>query len=418
MTKKLFAVFSLILLISTLTNAQFMDTTRSGGLARLMGMGNNPYIIDPYFITTNPAWASNYGDFLWGDLGATTNNQAFQNTGTGEFAAFNFKVVDKLVLGGILSRSDFANPLSISSLQAINSLVGDAQFQAALPAGSLTPIALNNNIEAFGAFDVGMLSIGLGVSYAHSTNQSNPATGGSTESTASQIGFNAGVVTNTTLLKLDASAAVLLPSVTATVPNVPDTKASQTYIQAQARLFYKMSTKFRLIPSASFLTSSGTMDVNNKSYDLPSQTLLIVGLGLGWEMDGLLIAGGPSFAYNSTTTKGTNGVTDLTNSTTYFPIWNLGAEFNFTDWFIGRIGYWATSQSVTNQTIAADPTKFNETVATAYNAGTVTVGVGFRIGSLSIDGTVNVDVLRQGLANLGNSGAGPTFGWLSMGYGF
>jgi hypothetical protein len=416
MTKKLFAVFSLILFVATVTNGQFKEIPKSGGLARLMSMGNNPYVIDPYFITTNPAWASNYGDFLWGDLGTTAT--PFGNNGTSEFAAFNFNVVENLVLGGILSRSDFANPLSISSLQAINSLVGNAQFQAALPAGSLTPIALNNNIEAFGAFDVGMLSIGLGVSYAHSTNQSNPATGGSTESTASQIGFNAGVVTNTTLLKLDASAAVLLPSVTATVPNVPDTKASQTYIQAQARLFYKMSTKFRLIPSASFLTSSGTMDVNNKSYDLPSQTLLIVGLGLGWEMDGLLIAGGPSFAYNSTTTKGTNGVTDLTNSTTYFPIWNLGAEFNFTDWFIGRIGYWATSQSVTNQTIAADPTKFNETVATAYNPGTVTVGVGFRIGSLSIDGTVNVDVLRQGLANLGNSGAGPTFGWLSMGYGF
>ena len=416
MTKKLFAVFSLILFVATVTNGQFKEIPKSGGLARLMSMGNNPYVIDPYFITTNPAWASNYGDFLWGDLGTTAT--PFGNNGTSEFAAFNFNVVENLVLGVILSRSDFANPLSISSLQAINSLVGNAQFQAALPAGSLTPIALNNNIEAFGAFDVGMLSIGLGVSYAHSTNQSNPATGGSTESTASQIGFNAGVVTNTTLLKLDASAAVLLPSVTATVPNVPDTKASQTYIQAQARLFYKMSTKFRLIPSASFLTSSGTMDVNNKSYDLPSQTLLIVGLGLGWEMDGLLIAGGPSFAYNSTTTKGTNGVTDLTNSTTYFPIWNLGAEFNFTDWFIGRIGYWATSQSVTNQTIAADPTKFNETVATAYNAGTVTVGVGFRIGSLSIDGTVNVDVLRQGLANLGNAGAGPTFGWLSMGYGF
>jgi hypothetical protein len=413
MIKKLFAAFSLILFVATVTNAQFIETPRSGGLARLMGMGNNPYVIDPYFITVNPAWASSYSDFIWGDLGTTAT--PFGNNGNSEFAAFNFKVVDNLVIGGILSRSDFANVLSISSLQAINSLIGQAQI--ALPPGALTPVALNNNIEALGAYDLGMFSIGLGVSYAHSTNQNNPPTGGSTETTASQIGFNAGIVTHTTLLKLDASAAILLPSATATVPNVPDTKASQTYIQAQARLFYKMSAKFRLIPSASFLTSSGTLDVNGKSNDLPSQMFFVVGLGLGWEMDGLLIAGGPAFAYQSQTTKGTGGASDITNSTTYFPVWNLGAEFNFTDWFIGRIGYWATTQSVTNQTHAT-LTTINETVQTAYNPGTATVGVGFRVGGLSIDATVNVDVLREGLANLGNSGAGPTFGWLSVGYGF
>lgn len=414
MTKKLFSIFCLIIFISAVSYGQFKEIPKSGGLARLMGMGNNPYVIDPYFITVNPAWASNYSDFIWGDLGSTAT--AFGNNGNNEFAAFNFQVVDRLVLGGILSRSDFANQLSISSLQAVNALINQAN--QGLPAGALAPVALNNNIEILGAFDLGMFSLGLGVSYAHSTNEINPATGPSTETTASQIGFNAGIVTHTNLIKLDASAAILLPSVTATVPNLPDTKASQTLIQAQARLFYKMSSKFRLIPSATFATGSGTFDINNKSNDLPSQTLFVIGVGLGWEMDGLLIAGGPAFAYQAQTTKGINNAADITNSTTFFPIWNLGAEFNFTDWFIGRIGYWATSQSITNQALTADPTKVNETVNTAYNAGTATVGVGFRIGGLSIDGTVNVDVLRQGLANIGNANAGPTFGWLSLGYGF
>ena len=57
----------------------------------------------------------------------------------------------------------------------------------------------------------------------------------------------------------------------------------------------------------------------------------------------------------------------------------------------------------------------SETVNTFFTpAPGATVGVGFRLGSFSLDATVNEDVLRQGLANIG--GNGPTLAYLSASY--
>jgi len=44
----------------------------------------------------------------------------------------------------------------------------------------------------------------------------------------------------------------------------------------------------------------------------------------------------------------------------------------------------------------------------------ITVGVGFRLGDFSLDATVNEDVLRQGLNNIG--GGGSTFSYLTASY--
>ncbi|HEX9739958.1 MAG TPA: hypothetical protein VGA29_04215 [Ignavibacteriaceae bacterium] len=46
-----------------------------------------------------------------------------------------------------------------------------------------------------------------------------------------------------------------------------------------------------------------------------------------------------------------------------------------------------------------------------------TVGVGFMLGNFTLDATVNEDVLRQGLNNLGGNGPGAnTFAYLSLSY--
>lgn len=423
MIKKLFTLFTLILILTSISISQTTDTLqsmkvkkdeieRSGGFARVQSMGINPYIIDPYYMTVNPAWATDYYDFLWGDLGRTATN--FGNDGSGEFAGFNFKVTDDLVLGAMLTRNDFGNQYSIGSLNNANSLV----TQINNIVGGSPVVSLNNNVEILGAFKAGKLSVGLGVSYAGSTNQNNPATGGSTEGSASQLGFNVGVVTHTNLLKLDGSVSLILPSASYTAPNVDETKVSQTIIQAQARLFYKLSSKFSLVPSVTFSTSSGTADAGGHSSDLPSTMLLGIGLGLSYQVGDVLVVGGPMFLYNSTTNKGTNGASDLTNSNTMFPVWNVGVEWNIAEWMVGRFGYIAVTSKSTSQTLAVDPKKVNETVQTSYLADQAIVGVGFKIGRLSLDGTMNLDVLRQGLANFGNAAAGPTFAYLSLSFAF
>ncbi len=426
MLRRITVFLGLFFLISS-TFAQLKDVERTGGYARLMALGSNPYLQDPTLITMNPAYASVYYDFIWGDLGATKT--AFGNDGTGQFAGFNFKVSDQFVIGGILSRADF-NGFSISSTRPCSSLV--SQLNGAVTAANA--VAPGNNLEVVGALNLGKLNIGLGVSYASTSSEYTPGTGGgSTETSASQIGFNVGVLTNTSLVKLDAGVSVVLPSASFTPGTGSETSFSQTIIQAQARLFYKLSQKFALVPSVAFLTSSGTADIasgtTTTNTDLASQMLIGVGVGINYQVGDVLIAGGPMFMRVSTTTPEVANVNpELTSSMTIFPMWNLGLEWQIADWLVGRLGYVAidghTSVESTNP---ADSKKIDETIQSLEYLGSIytnsipnraTVGLGFKIGSLSLDATVNTDILRQGLANLGNSGAGATFGYLSVSYGF
>jgi hypothetical protein len=83
------------------------------------------------------------------------------------------------------------------------------------------------------------------------------------------------------------------------------------------------------------------------------------------------------------------------------------------DWFVARLGYVASTGSRTVETTSGGVT--SENINTFFlPAPGATVGVGFRLGSFSLDATVNEDVLRQGLNNIGGGGA--TLAYLSASY--
>ena len=64
MFKRYILVFVLALCLMPLSFAQKMEKT--GGYARILGMGNNPYIVDPFYVTVNPAWGGYYDQFfIW-----------------------------------------------------------------------------------------------------------------------------------------------------------------------------------------------------------------------------------------------------------------------------------------------------------------------------------------------------------------
>ena len=71
--------------------------------------------------------------------------------------------------------------------------------------------------------------------------------------------------------------------------------------------------------------------------------------------------------------------------------------------------------SISSET-AASSTTVNESISTIYGPTGAYVGLGIKLGNLSIDGTVNSDVLRQGLNNIGGGGA--TFAYLSVSVAF
>ncbi len=411
MIRRYIASIAIVLFLITSGFAQNVEKT--GGYARLLGMGNNPYVIDPYSTTINPAWGAVYDNFLFGDLGAQGGGNA------GQFVSANFGVGKDFTLGMILARNDFRG-FSISRLDpggVVTTLNGFYGQQAAVP--------LNNNFELMGTMTFGKSSVGLGVAYASTTNDFTPATGNTGyEGSASQIGFNAGILAQfTNSLKLDLGASLMMPSANFKLNAGEESEVSQTVIGVNARLFWKYSQKLSFVPSVGFITASGTFknaanatpSTPPTTGDLNSVTAITAGIGINYIVGDFLLAGGPGFAMTSITSPAVDPAPEISNSNFAFPIWNLGLEWKLTDWFVGRLGYFgATNKATTESFNGLTPPGVDENVITNFQPYGTTVGVGFRFGNFSLDGTVNVEVLHQGLNNIGNFG--PTFAYMSASY--
>lgn len=416
MYKKYFLVFVLALCLMPMSFAQKTDKMeKTGGYARILGMGNNPYIVDPFYVTVNPAWGGYYDHFLFGDLGSRV--AAFGAGGVGQFASVNFRVNEDFTLGALLTRNDF-NGFGIARLDPFN-------ITGTFTSAPLPLIALNNNLELLGTMKFGNTVVGLGIAYASTTNESSPGgTAGTTTTSASQIGFNLGIITKLSSdMKLDFAAALMLPSASYEPPSPGITiKGSNTVINAAGRLFWDYSSKLSFVPTVNFILASGSRDVPSgtpvaaQSVDLPSNMILVVGFGINYKVGDFLLAGGPAFAYQKTSSDSTLLNNNFSNTNLVFPLWNLGAEWKMNDWLVARLGYIASTGKNTSETTSGGVT--SKTVNTFFTpAPGATVGVGFRLGSFSLDATVNEDVLRQGLNNLGGNGpTAATFAYLSASY--
>jgi len=423
-------LFGLITLLFTVSNyAQYEQT---GGFARLRGMGNNPYIVDPYFMTVNPAWGGHYQNFLFGDLGS--QQTPWGSGGNGQFVGVNFHLGGGFNLGAMLTRNDFLG-FGISRLDPgglvgqINTYLANAGFQAPSPAGYVVP--LNNNLELMASLKTGNTVFGLGVAYASSNSEFAPAQGDGAVGSARQLGFNLGIVSKLTgSLLLDLGASLVMPGADFEPAQGQTTEFSQTIILANARVFWRYSSKLQFVPTVAFLTASGSSELGTSnpngqstSTDLPSVTVFTVGLGANYEVGDFLLAGGLGLASASTTNPGGNNVPETSNSVFVFPAWNLGVEWDLLDWLVGRFGYVATTLS--NSQESANGQNVDETIFTSFGGpygvsgtgGGATVGVGFRFGNFSLDATVNEDVLRQGFNNFGGNGGGAnTFAYISLSY--
>jgi hypothetical protein len=373
---------------------------KSGGYARIQSMGANPYLIDPFMMTLNPAWGAEYDNFIFGDLGSTQT--AFGNDGAGQFIGANFRVSPLLTVGALLTRNDFNGQFSIANLD---------------PGGIVSMLngvtELNNNIELMATYKKGIHKFGFGLAFAGTTNDFNPASGNKSEASASQIGFNLGYLGKMAPgLLLDVGVSLSFPSASTTASDGSKSSVSQTNLGLNARAFYDLSPKFKVVPAFTFVTATGSGEVASNKSDLPSTSIIILGAGLTYESGDFLFAGGPSFVSLSTTQPSVDGTTpELTSSTTLFPAWNIGAEWGMLDWLYARFGYISITGSISTESVATS-TSVNERVSTLYGPTGAFIGLGLKLGNLSLDGTVNSDVLRQGLNNL--AGGGATFGYLSL----
>ncbi len=414
MCKRFLFVTASILFVLFLSTAHSQDVNeKSGGFARIQAMGANPYVIDPFNMTINPAWAANYSDFLMGDLGST--DTPFGNDGIGQFVGVNLGVSSQMTLGVLLTRNDFGGMFSIAQLDPTN-VIGE--LNGAVGAG-LTP--LNNNFELIGSYKSGSSKFGFGLAYAATSREFNPATGDPTEASASQIGLSAGYIgTMGKGMLLDLAFSVVMPGGSFTPAGGDESSVSQTNIGLNARAFFDVSEKFKLVPVFTYQSFSGSVEdasgATTEKYDLESISIMVLGVGVSYKVGDFLFAGGPSFATISQTSPEVDGFSpELVSTTTLFPSWNLGAEWGMLDWLWARFGYISITGSVASES-AASLTSVNESISTIYGPTGAYIGLGFKLGNLSIDGTVNSDVLRQGLNNIGGGGA--TFGYLSLSVAF
>jgi hypothetical protein len=404
MFNKILTISTLLLLSFTVLPAQTQNIEKTGGFARLQAMGNNPYVIDPFNMTLNSAWGAYYSDFIMGDLGSTAT--AFGNDGVGQFIGANFKVGSNMTVGAFLAKNDFNGQFSILNIDpygVTNNIPG--------------VITLNNIVELMATYSAGKHKFGFGFSYASSANEFNPAGSDATVSSASQIGLNFGYVSQLSgNLLLDVSLSLTFPGATYEQPNLAETTASESIISLNARTFIRMSQKFKLVPVLQFVTTSASGEVPSgtasENVDLPSTSVFILGVGFMYSTGDFLFAGGPAYASLSTTTPAVeNSSPELSSGITGFPIWNLGGEWKFADWIVGRMGYMAITRSAYNES-NPNPTDVDEAIQTIYGPTGFWLGLGFRTGGFSLDATINDDVLRQGLNTVG--GLGATFAYISL----
>ena len=418
MQKGLLTVLLLLLCISTTYQGQSEKTDFNyGGFARIKSLGNSPFIVDQTDILVNPAWGNSFGNVLFGDIGATISNN-FEAGGIGQYISVNFKLTQGFTIGAAVARKDFQNSLSIVSLDPFG-IVNETN--SALGTSAL--VELDNSWSLYSSYNFSGHILGVGLSYASTSTETKPASGGGIRADAGQLGLTLGYLGKLSpSLRIDLSGVLLFPGTTFENPQSSETNFSQSVIFMRGRGFFKANNMFTIIPYVNLLKTSGSAEIGDATgittTDLNSVFLVKFGVGVAYEIDNFLFTGGPSFETLSETTPAVSGVSpELTKTTNSFPIWNFGAEWSMVDWLIGRIGYRARTSTISTETVAS-PTNSNETIVTAYdpNNGGITLGLGFRFSSFHLDATVNEDIIRQGLNNIGGGGA--TFAYVSASYVF
>lgn len=400
--KKFFLLFVLTLVLFNLSSYAQDRNMKAGGYARLWSMGNNPYCADPELIKYNPAYAAQYSNMIWGDLGSAGN--------ANQFAAFNFFINEQITVGAMLTKSSLAGlHTGISTLDP-----GGVVSAVNASVGSPNVVGLDNNLEVFGSYQMGDMAFGLGVAYASTGKENDPGTGVS-KGSASQFGLNAGVLMKLpSNLKLDAGLTFMSVGALYEPNGGKKTEISNSILSLYAKVPYPLTSKMSLVPLVRFTSVGGSWDINGKSGDVPGMTELYFGLGMKYKTGDFLLIGGPAFIYESTSeTKDYNGVADIDESALKFPVWNLGAEWYVTEWLIARCGYSAETHSMSKTTKLTPEQKQSETM---FVPGFATLGLGLRFGNFGLDGVVSASTVRAGLGNLSNGA--DTFSFISASYAF
>jgi hypothetical protein len=375
----------------------------------------NPYLIDTYSYTINPAYAERFRDAVFVNIGVpgAQVTQPLSNFGGQSFGAI-FSISPRVTVGGMLAlesnagitalNTDVASALASYGLITFGNWTGTT-----FPQGAVQGIPLRGRNTAYlsTSYNTGGVVLGAGVSYVSSILSpivTAPTTQPAGQPTANltQIGFNAGVlITTATASALDIGATFLLPRVTFPINgSTTGTRSlSATVLGINARYIARLSKNFWLIPMVNFYSIGSDATGSSTSFD--------GGIGMNYQVNNLLFVGGVGV---SATSGGNLGTVPI-SSELILPRFNLGVEYLATNWLRLRAGYnHTTANRVIGATSATPEARY--TIYNNYGLvnGGITLGFGLQFGGFTLDLTTDTEAIRRGLGGFGTTAS---FGYVS-----
>lgn len=392
-----------LMLISTVSFGQSIPS----GTARYEALGYNPFIKDAAIdINRNPAWATKYKNYAFGDIGKDVVND-FQLKE--QYAGINFYMLKNMSIGLVLNKFEdsFAD----------TTFLGEANSKGV--ERPVVPLKLLYGWEV-------SPKVALGIAPYYSAWSKESGDSNYSKWNSRVLGGTAGILLNTNVGWIEASADVKTHKYkkdeTIGNNNTINENFGGMSLNGYARAFFtaSKSMNINIVPYVQF----GMFNWEPRTTPAPanddvsfSNMKLTAGCGVNMPIfDDAMFAGGVSFDYISN--KKEHPSVNVTNTTSRFilPRFNIGIEWPFLNWLTGRMGY---SRSVMSHKDETQSVKTTYTTVTEVSDAkqTITLGIGLHFNRFSLDLTVADKFLHEGIYFI-NGQSSAIFGALSASYNF
>lgn len=361
----------------------FARTSALGGGSATNGRDENPFLQDATYVINNPAYASIYGNYIWGNLGrpvqsgeGSGGSGRVQNLSELTMIGGHFRATPRWTLGLLVGVKDsiLFDRRPSTDLEQLNPKLptgtfGNPLLQSQLATGgtSLTGDRFIANtygvLVAYEASPVLRMGMQVYTGYLSSDIQQqseNPAQGSAQreQRKASTVGGNLGVVLGTER-RLEVALRMRINSASREVQNNAATTQQRKEqapaapeVGLQARAFLPLRGALSLVPllrASWFGWSTSTTQTPAPAVPVPDNNYQAIdaeaGAGLNLRLPGALLVGGLSVSYlrDALSSRSDVGSESTERSQSIWvldlPRLHLGAEVYLRRWLTARLGY-------------------------------------------------------------------------------
>ncbi len=430
-------------LVFSISNYSFSQDAIPSGTARYEALGYNPFIMDAAIdLNRNPAWGNKYNNYAFGDIGRYQSDNYDPKTGYNgnqdkdyayrlrdQYLAVNFRTGNQWSLGVLLNKEE--GQIFFGTMRPYYELIGNEKPQ--VPFKALIAMQSSKNVNlglapyvAYWSSDYTSPSLDL----SRSTNIWGGTFGIlANSSSSSWTEGTVGIRFNNYSVSADTAGG----------GSYTDENDGGLELNAFYRGWYKVkNTNITVVPYVNFgimnweptITPVPVLHAGEKNdfWNIMGG----VGINVPINSEGMLAAGvsggyvSNSANFSDTVFGAGLGQTVLIfkdkTEDVIFPQFNIGLEWNLTDWMQGRFGYSRSISSrkhelsYTDSSNTTTSTEFQQKVASNPDQ-TITVGLGMQFGSFSLDGLIGERFIQIG-PNILSGKENDLYGLVSMSYNF